>query len=95
MTKVSYVAEYNDGTCVCDEKFDKDKVVKFTIKFNDIQAVVELDGEKELIFFKRYIRELGTNILENIIYFVGYKKNNEDYILSFDSSAAVCKYNIA
>ncbi len=86
--KYNEIAHLKNGDIICNSKFPKEEVVRFELQpfdKNGRKIEIVIDEDKELIFYKRIIKSLFTNKLENIIYFIGYSSGDSKYLLSLDS----------
>lgn len=86
-----YIAHYIDGSVYKGEDFSRDKLSKLELISSKLPRIsVSLEG-KELIFYRRVVKNLMTNQIEKIIHFVGYRTNDIDFLLSVDSTTGVVR----
>lgn len=79
-------AIYEDGS-EHYERYDNKKVKRFILEPIDkkfIEISLTIDGDKELIFYRRYFFNLYQQP-ENVIYFLGYKTPHQSFLLSINT----------
>lgn len=86
--KVYHIKTWDkEGNVYDGDVFDRKNTVKLQLISEDknYKFTLVIDDGKELIFFKRIIKEFLTNSLENVIYFLGYKYLGHKFLISINS----------
>jgi len=81
-----WVAYYQDDVKF-GGKLNKEGLIRFDLipTVNYLKKIsIKLDSTKELIYFKRVICSMSGEI-ENILYHVGYRQNNEEKVICVNS----------